>query len=334
MQRPSSLRAAALALLVCVIPLVSFWALGVGSAPIPLPTLWAAIWAPDGTREHLIVGAVRLPRVLAGLMVGASLAVSGAIMQAVTANPLASPGLLGVNAGAAFAVVLAMVVAGGGASTVYIGWAFAGAGIAAIAVYTLGSAGRGGATPLRLALAGAVVASFLAALTTSILIFDTATLSAVRLWTVGSLDGRQMNAVRAVAPFTVVGLALALLFRGQIMTLSLGATVAQSVGQNLMLWRGIAAAIVVLLAGGAVALAGPIGFVGLVVPHVVRLLWGGDYRWTIPFAAVIGALLVVISDNGLRALLPARDIPVGISMALIGAPFFVWLARTRIGTVR
>lgn len=197
----------------------------------------------------------------------------------------------------------------------------------------MGSAGPGGATPLKLALSGAVVATFLGALTTALLMFDQSTLSAVRVWTVGSLAGRSLDAVRAVLPYSALGLVLALAFRGQIMTLSLGAEVAQGIGQNLILWRALAAGMVVLLAGGAVALAGPVAFVGLVVPHMARMLVGADYRWILPYAAVLGALLVLVADTGIRVLAPDRDIPVGITLALLGAPVFVFLARYRIGAV-
>ncbi|MEM8571057.1 MAG: iron ABC transporter permease [Pseudomonadota bacterium] len=320
--------------LVFLLPLLALLAMTIGRTSIPLSTIIQVIWQSDGSREALIVEGVRLPRVVSGVIVGSALASAGAIMQAVTANPLASPSLLGVNAGAAFALVVAMFAFGGVASTNYIWWAFAGAGTAAVVVYALGSAGRGGATPVRLALAGAVVASFLAALTTSILIFDTRTLGAVRLWTIGSLAGRQMDQVVAVLPYWAIGLSAAVVFRGQIMTLSLGAMTARAIGQNLALWRGVSAAVVVALAGGAVALAGPVAFVGLIVPHLARMLVGADYRWIIPYSAIMGALMVVFADNGIRLLLPERDVPVGITLALFGAPFFVYLARYRIGPLR
>ena len=327
-------RAAGLILLALAVAPLTLWAMTAGSAALSPAAVIGALAAPDGSREAVIVTHVRLPRVLAALVAGSGLATAGAVMQAVTANPLASPSLLGVNAGAAFAVVLAMVLAPGGGGTGHVLAAFAGAGMATVAVYALGSAGRGGATPLRLALAGAVISAFLAALTAAVLIFDQRTLAAVRLWTVGSLEGRQMAAVLSVLPWWAAGLAGTLACRGQVMTLSLGAAVAQGVGQNLPLWRGLSALAVVLMAGAAVALTGPVGFVGLVVPHVARLVAGADYRWILPYSAVMGALLVLLADGGLRHLLPGRDIPVGVAMALIGAPFFIWLARTRIGAVR
>ncbi|MFV0474007.1 MAG: FecCD family ABC transporter permease [Pikeienuella sp.] len=310
---------------------VSFWSLAIGAAGLSPADLATALFADEGSRAGAVALTVRLPRLLAGLLAGSALAVAGAIMQAVTANPLASPGLLGVNAGAAFAVVVSTMLVAGAGTGFYIWWAFAGAGIAAALVYGVGGAGRSGATPLKLALAGAILSAFIGSLTAAILIFDKGTLDAVRIWTVGSVEGRTLGAVGAVAPYIGAGLVGALVFRGQVTVLSLGEDIARQVGQNVALWRLVSALLVVLLAGGAVAIAGPIGFVGLVVPHIARMLVGADYRRVIPASALGGALLVVTADAALRAALPARDIPVGVGMALIGAPFFIWLARNRIG---
>jgi iron complex transport system permease protein len=267
-------------------------------------------------------------------MVGAALAVAGAIMQAVTNNPLASPGLLGINAGAAFAVVMAIILFAPASSASYAWYAFAGAAAAAVIVYAVGSVGPAGATPLKLALAGAVFATFVTSIITAALIFDQGTLDDIRLWSTGSLVGQTLPGVAAVAPYIVVGLAASLVSCRQIMTLSLGAELARAVGQSLRLWRAVAAVIVVLLAGSAVALAGPVGFVGLVVPHVARLVVGVDYRWIIPFSALGGAALVVLADTVVRSAMPGHDLPVGVTMAIIGAPFFIYLARYRIGSAR
>lgn len=327
-------RAAALAAMCLLLAVTAIWSVTLGTSHIAISDVLAAIVAFDGSREHLVVTTLRLPRVLAGVLGGSALAVAGAIMQAVTNNPLASPGLLGVNAGAAFAVVMAMSLLGMGSSNAHVWFAFGGAGAAAIVVYALASVGPAGATPLKLVLAGAVLATFLTSLTTAILIFDQTTLDAVRLWTAGSLTGRSMAQVASVAPYILAGLAAALVFRRHLMTLSLGATVARSVGQNPVLWRGLAVIIVILLAGGAVALAGPIGFVGLIVPHIARLTVGVDYRWIMPFGAAGGALLVVVADTVGRTFFASQSFPVGVTMALVGAPFFIWLARGRSGGAR
>lgn len=326
---PDAARGSVLAVLFGLTALFALWSLTLGTTSLSIGDAFRAIFDFDGSRTHLVVTNIRLPRMLAGLLAGGALAVAGAIMQAVTNNPLASPGLLGINAGAAFAVVMAMAVLGVSSSQVHSWFAFAGAGLASVIVYLLGSIGPVGTTPVKLVLAGAVLATFLTSLTTSVLIFDQMTLDTLRLWTAGSLSGRTMAQVRAIAPHMLAGLALALVFRRHLMTLSLGEEVARSVGQNPILWRGLAVFIVILLAGGAVALAGPIGFVGLVVPHIVRLSVGVDYRWIIPFSALGGALLVVTGDTAGRLFFADQSFPVGVTMALLGAPFFIWLARRR-----
>lgn len=304
------------------------WSVTVGTSDIRAGAVLGTIFAFDGSRDHLVIATLRLPRALAGVLAGSALAVAGAIMQAVTNNPLASPGLLGINAGAAFAVVVATSLIGIG-SQASIWCAFGGAAAAAVIVYVLASLGHRGATPLKLVLAGAVLSMFLGALTTTLLLFDQATLDAVRLWTAGSLSGRTAAEVGSVAPYILAGLIAALLLRRNITTLSLGAELARSVGQDAVAWRWIAVVIVTLLAGGAVALAGPVGFVGLVVPHVARMIVGGDYRWIIPFCAVGGGLILVFADTAGRAFFDNQGFPVGVTMAMVGAPFFIWLARTR-----
>lgn len=330
MTRSRPLRfSAVLASLALATAAAAAWSMSVGAAWMPPAAIVDALFAADGSREALVVTTVRLPRMLAALASGAALAVAGALMQALTNNPLASPGLLGINAGAAFAVVLATLILPPLAGAGYAWFAFAGAGLAGAGVYALGSAGSGGATPLKLALAGVIVSSFLTSLTTTVLVFDKATLDAVRMWTVGSVAGRQMETVGPLLAYVAAGLVLTLAVTRQVTTLSLGPDVAAALGQNLLLWRLACGALVVVLAGSAVAIAGPIGFVGLVVPHMARMIVGTDYARIIPFCALGGAFLVVVADTALRQSLPGIDLPVGVSMALIGAPFFIWLARRR-----
>lgn len=317
------------ALLLCllaVLATLSIWALTVGSADISLPRALQAVISPGDERADIVIRTVRLPRVIAAVTAGAALAVAGAIMQAVTGNPLAEPGLLGVNAGASFAVVLAISLAGQTSGTALMWMAFLGAGLAAVAVYALGAPGRSGATPLKLVLAGVVIATFLGAMTMAVLILDAQTMDVVRLWTAGSLRNRQMSQILPVLPWLLLSLLLALMLREQFTALSLGAETAQSLGQNPVRWRLIAGLFVISLAGSAVAIAGPLGFVGLVVPHIVRLSVGPDYRLILPLAAIGGAMLALLGDTLPRALLGV-DVPLGITMALIGAPFFIWLAR-------
>ncbi|KWT85601.1 iron ABC transporter permease [Agrobacterium tumefaciens str. B6] len=322
-------KALALAALLCLLAAASLLAVALGTVRIPLSTILDAIFRFDGSRNPLLVVAVRLPRVIAALLAGSALAVSGAIMQAITNNPLASPGLLGINAGAAFAVVSIMTFFGAGVGDIYIWFAFLGAGIAAFAVTLLSSFGPIRHSPVGLILAGAIVAAFLTSLTSAVLIFDQSTLDAVRMWTAGSVTGRTMAQAATVAPYIAFGLIVSLFLGRHLTTLSLGADTARSVGQNTALWRGVAIVTVILLAGGAVALAGPIGFVGLIVPHIVRMAVSADYRWIIPFSALGGALLVVGADMAGRMVFGSQNFPVGVTIALVGAPFFLWLARNR-----
>ncbi|MGQ3213226.1 MAG: FecCD family ABC transporter permease [Shinella sp.] len=323
-------RVLAFAILLGLLLLAALSAIALGTVAMAPSNVISAIFAFDGSRGHLLVTSIRLPRIIAALLAGSALAASGAIMQAVTNNPLASPGLLGINAGAAFSVVSSMTLFGAGIGDIYVWFAFLGAAIAASIVYALGSFGAFRHSPLGLVLAGAIVATFLTSLTTTVLIFDQSTLDAVRLWTAGSVTGRTMAQARTVAPYILTGLVAALLLGRHLTTLSLGSDASRSLGQNPVVWRGASVVIVILLAGGAVALAGPIGFVGLVVPHIARMCVGVDYRWIVPFSAVGGALLVVVADTVGRLAFGSQSFPVGVTIAFVGAPFFLYLARTRL----
>jgi iron complex transport system permease protein len=251
-------------------------------------------------------------------------------MQGLTRNPLADPGILGIETGAALGVVAAVFFLKISSLHVYALFAFAGAALTAVAVYGLGSIGRGGPTPLKITLAGAALTALLSSLTTGMLIFNQRTLEEVRFWLAGSVAGRDLELLVQVAPYLLVGLALALALGRQITTLALGDDVAKGLGQRTGWVKGLAAVAAVLLAGGAVAVAGPIGFVGLVIPHAVRSLVGVDYRWILPYAALIGAVFLVVSDVAARLVLRPIELPVGIMTALIGGPFFVYLVRWRV----
>ena len=316
---------------IVLLVLCLLWSITLGAADITPDTVYTALFNFDSTSfQHLIIQTVRLPRVLSGLMVGAALAVAGALMQGLTRNPLADSGILGINSGASFAVVVAVFLLGDPPLSVYAIFGFIGAGVAAALVYGLGSLGRGGATPLRLTLAGVILTAFISSFTTAILIGDQETLDRIRFWTAGSLAGREMPLLAQTAPYMIVGLFAALFISRQVTTISLGEDIAKGLGQNTVIVKAAAAIVVVLLAGGAVALAGPIGFVGLVVPHVVRFVVGVDYRWVIAYSAVLGAILVTVGDVGARVLIRPQELPVGVMMALVGAPFFIWLARWKV----
>jgi iron complex transport system permease protein len=299
-----------------------------GAATLASTDILAALFAFDSSStNHLIVRSLRIPRALIAALVGAALAVAGALMQGLTRNPLADPGILGIETGAALGVVGAVLFLDISSLYLYALFAFAGAALTASAVYALGSLGRGGPTPLKITVAGAAVTALLSSLTTGILVLNQRTLEEVRFWLAGSVAGRDMTLLTQAAPYLLAGLVLALALGRRITTLSLGDDVARGLGQRTGWVKGMAALATVLLAGGAVAVAGPIGFIGLVVPHVARMLVGVDYRWILPYAAVIGAIFLVCADVAARLLLRPLELPVGVMTALIGGPFFVYLVR-------
>ena len=301
-----------------------------GAADIAFNDIYQSFTAYNGSTNHLIIRTVRLPRSLIAMLVGASLAVAGAIMQGLTRNPLASPGILGVNAGAAFAVVVGTFIAGSSSLTIYAWYAFAGAAISAIAVYFLGSLGRGGLTPFNLTIAGAALTAFISSITSGILILSQRTLEEIRFWLAGSVAGRDLNLLLQVLPYICVGLVLAIALSRQITILSLGEDTARSLGQSTALIKILAAISIILLAGASVAIAGPIGFVGLIVPHIVRLIVGVDYRWILPYSAILGAIMMLVADLAGRLVIQPSELPVGLVMPLIGAPFFIYLIRWKI----
>jgi iron complex transport system permease protein len=251
-------------------------------------------------------------------------------MQGLTRNPLADPGILGINAGAAMAVVITVFLCGTSSLSLYAWCAFLGAGVTAVLVYWLGSLGRGGLTPLNLTIAGAAITALLSSLTTGILILSQQTLDEIRFWLAGSVAGRDFTLFLQVLPYIAVGLVVAFALGRQITTLSLGEDVAQGLGQRTAWVKLIAALSVVLLAGSSVAAAGPIGFIGLVIPHTVRFLVGVDYRWILPYSAVFGAILLLLADISARLLIAPQELPVGVMTAILGAPFFIYLARWKV----
>lgn len=298
-----------------------------GAASINLGTVWEAVVAfnPDVT-DHQIIQEVRLPRVLSAVFIGSFLAVSGAIMQGMTRNPLASPAILGVTDGAAFAIALAFAFFPG---TSYIGllvWSFAGAGLGALLVFGIGMFAKGGITPVKLALAGVAVGAMLSSFSSAIGIhFDVA--QDMAFWFAGGLAGMQWISIQMLIPVAVVGLGLAFFISRAITILSLGEEVSKGLGQKTVLIKTLGIITVLLLTGAAVAVAGRIGFIGLVIPHITRFLAGVDYRWIIPCSAVLGALLLVLADLGARMVNAPYETPVGAITALIGVPFFLYLAR-------
>jgi iron complex transport system permease protein len=321
-----------LGLVVCVVllVLVSLLSIAIGSKQIPFPTVLAALrHYNESDTDHVIVRSLRVPRTLIGLLVGAALGLGGALMQGVTRNPLADPGILGVNGGAALFVVGGIYWFGLSTLTAYVWLAFLGAAAASVAVYFLGSMGREGATPVKLALAGAALTAMLGSLTTALLIGDVDTFDQFRFWSVGSFAGRGPDIAKQVAPFILIGIVLAM-FCGRVLNaLSLGDDVAKSLGQRVGLARAFVAVVVVLLCGAATAAAGPIGFIGLTIPHVARLVTGPDYRWILPYSMLLAPILLLGSDVIGRVVALPGELQVGIVTAVLGAPFFIILVRRR-----
>ncbi|GAA1346583.1 iron complex transport system permease protein [Arthrobacter roseus] len=314
---------------VAVLGLFVIASMAFGARPIDVNTLVQALADFNPANgDHAVVHS-RIPRTITALLVGAALGLAGAAMQGVARNPLADPGILGINSGAALAVVLGIYVFGLSGITGYIWFAFAGAAVAAVVVYAIASLGREGATPVKLALAGAALSAGLVSLMSALLVSSQETLDRFRFWQVGTVAGRDVEAISAVIPFLLVG-GILTLFTGRMLNgLSMGDDIARGLGQNVPLARGVAALGVVVLCGAAVALAGPIAFVGLVIPHMARLIAGPDYRWILPFSMVLAPMLLLGADVVGRLILPPGEVQVGVMTAIIGAPVFIWLVRRR-----
>jgi iron complex transport system permease protein len=319
-----------LGLLLALVVVAAFASIAVGTRSIGLGDVWHALTdAGDATDDAVVVRGLRVPRTVLGLLVGAALGIAGALVQGHTRNPLGDPGLLGVTAGASFAVVLAISLFGVGTPAGYVWFAFAGALAGTVLVYAIGSAGGRGATPVTLALAGAALSALLFALVRAILVGDAHTLDSFRFWVVGSLAGRDGDIAWQVTPFVVAGIALALVNAPALNLLGLGEDVARALGQRIWAARLVGLAAVTLLCGAATAACGPIAFVGLVVPHVVRAVTGPDHRWLVPCSGLFGAVLLLGADVLGRVLARPAELQAGIVLALIGAPFFVALVRRR-----
>ncbi|MDT0569202.1 iron chelate uptake ABC transporter family permease subunit [Streptomyces sp. DSM 3412] len=306
-----------------------------GALGVPLDQVWHTLLgdAPS-TRIDNVIWSVRLPRTALGLATGAALGLSGALMQALTRNPLADPGILGVSAGAAFAVVLSVGVLGIGSVYGYIWFAFGGAFAASVLVYLLGGLGRSGSTPVKLALAGVAVTSLLFSLTSAIALTDPDALNRYRFWSAGSLANQDEAVLIRVLPFLAVGAVLALACAPALNSLALGDDVAKSLGLKLGLVRVQGVVAVTLLTGGAVAVIGPVVFVGLVVPHIARVLAqlagiGPDHRWLLPLSAVLAPCLLLTADIAGRLLARPAEIQAGVLVAFVGGPFFIALVRRR-----
>ncbi|WP_394940236.1 FecCD family ABC transporter permease [Psychromicrobium sp. YIM B11713] len=327
---PLSRKALVLLVLVVILVVVLLSSVAIGARFIALPSVLDALAhlsQSDGGDWDVVHE--RIPRTVAGLLVGASLGLAGTGMQGVARNPLADPGILGVNAGAALAVIIAVVFFGAGTVSGYIWFAFIGAAIAAVVVYAVASLGREGATPVKLALAGAALTAGLGSLLNGLLVTNQDALSSFRNWQVGSLVSKNWDQILSVLPFMLLGMII-LLCTGRVLNgLALGDDLARGLGQNPALGRSISAIGVVLLCGSATAVAGPIGFIGLIVPHLLRALIGTDYRWLLPYSVITAPIVLIAADVLGRVVLLPGEVPAGIISVMIGAPVFIWLVRKR-----
>ncbi len=298
-----------------------------GSADIKVSTIWQSLVQFDTLQtSHQIIHNLRIPRALAATLIGAALAVSGSIMQGMTRNPLASPSIMGVTAGATFMMAISFALMPGASNVIVMIWAFLGAGLGAGIVFGVGSLSKTGLTPVKLALAGTAVTALLSSISSAIAIhFNIA--KDLSFWYAGGVASVQWIHVQLLAPIVVVGLIVGLALSSSITVLNLGEDLARGLGQKTFLVKIIGTLVVLLLTGAAVSIAGTIGFIGLVIPHITRFLVGTDYRWIIPCSAILGGILLVAADTVSRMVNPPFETPVGTITALVGVPFFLYLAR-------
>lgn len=298
----------------------------VGSRSVGWTDIFAALGGHlDGVGQAAV--AVRIPRTFLALLAGAALGLAGAVMQGVTRNPLADPGILGVNMGASLAVVVGVAWFGMVSAQAYIWTAIFGAGCAAIFVYTIGSMGRGGATPLKLALAGAATSVAFSSMVVAVVLPRSDIAGGIRSWQIGGVGGATFDQIWPVLPFLTIGALLSLVSARKLNSLALGDELAAGLGESVALARAVASLGAVFLCGGITAVCGPIGFVGLVVPHLCRLLVGVDHRWLLPFSALTGGCLLLLADVFGRIIARPGELEVGIVTAFVGAPFFIWIVR-------
>lgn len=325
LRRSAAVRLIWILVLVGAIVALCIASIAFGVRAISPNDILAALGGDTSTVARAAVVA-RVPRTVLALLVGAALALSGTTMQAVTRNPLADPGILGVSSGAALAVVVGIAFFGMSSPFVFMAVAIGGAAVAAVFVYLVGSLG-GGATPLKLALAGAATSAAFASLVSAILLPRVDIVESFRFWQIGGVGGATWDRIVVVIPVLVVGAGVCVAMARGMNSLALGDELATGLGANVLRTRLISSAGAVILCGAATAIAGPIGFVGLVVPHMCRMLMGTDHRWLLPVSALGGAALLVAADLVGRLVARPSEIDVGIVTAIIGAPVFIWIVR-------
>ena len=316
-------------LLLVILVIVSGFSLSVGARSISWPIIWKALTAYDPTQiEELLVQTLRWPRLLLAIACGISFAVAGCLMQGVTNNPMASPSIMGVNSGAALGLALSMIIMPEASLNMTIIFAFIGAAVATLIIMALANRSGAKMSPVFLALAGTAVSAVLLAITQALVVyFDVA--QELSYWTAGGISGVRMSQVLLLWPWTIVGLVLAIYLSKSVTLLNFGEEMAIGLGGHMMRTRLLASVAVLLLCGSAVAVAGPIGFVGLITPHMGRKMVGIDYRKLIPITALLGAILVVLADLVARSIAPPHEAPLGAVTAMIGVTFFLYLANRK-----
>jgi iron complex transport system permease protein len=322
-------RLAGLPLAAAALGFVALLSIAVGAKGIPLGDVVSALLEDDGSESAAIVRELRVPRTLIGLGVGVGLGLAGALMQALTRNPLADPGILGVEAGAAAAIVAAIGLLGLTEPRTYVWFAFLGAAGASVVVYALGSGGRAAATPVRLALAGVAVTYALTAFTNGMILLDDRAFDEFRHWVVGSLAGRDFEILADIGPFLVVGVLIALALARPLNALALGDDSGRALGARVGRTRALGALSITLLCGAATAIAGPIVFIGLVIPHMARAIVGPDQRWVLVYSALLAPILLLTADIVGRIVISPAELEVGVVTAVLGAPVFIALVRRR-----
>ncbi|MCW2769558.1 MAG: iron transporter permease [Aeromicrobium sp.] len=329
-ERSRAALAAGLVLVAGILLVVCFFSITLGSRGVGVPTIWRAFadYDPDDASQT-VIRELRVPRTLIGLFAGAALGVSGVILQGVTRNPLADPGIMGINAGAATCIVFAIMVLGAQDVSTYVWFAFLGAGLATVSVYGIASLGREGATPVKLALAGAAVTAILTSVTSAIVMTNVEALNELRFWQVGSLAGRYFPVFWQVVPFLAIGLVVALGAGRALNGLALGEDLALALGQRVRLTRLVMFATVAVLCGAATAACGPIVFLGLIVPHLARMLSGPDHRWLLAYAVLLTPSVLLAADIVGRVAASPGELQVGVVLGVLGAPAFIGLVRYR-----
>ncbi|QKZ22554.1 FecCD family ABC transporter permease [Streptomyces chartreusis] len=321
-----AIRAVGLVVSVLILLAVVLASIAIGAKQLSLGEVWHGLFESSGTYGDVVVGD-RISRTVLGLLAGAALGLAGAVLQALTRNPLADPGLLGINAGASAAVVTAITFFGITSLSVYVWFAFLGAAAVGAMVWFLG--GSRGATPVRLALAGTAISAALYGYLQAVMIMDSAALNRMRFWTVGSLTSATDSTIKQVLPFLVAGMVLALALARPLNAMEMGDDTAKALGANLNRTRVLAMLAATVLCGAATAACGPIVFVGLMVPHVVRSFTGPDLRWILPYAAVLSPVLLLGADIIGRIVARPSELQVGIVTAILGGPVFIFLVRRR-----